>query len=135
VVVGRLVGGFLLDKLWAPGVSFVIFMIPIFACYIFMQDGLTLPMAMTAVSILGIAAGVEYDLMAFLVSKYFGMKNYSAIYGTLYGFFAIGAGFGPYLFAKSFTMTGSYSSIFFYAIFAFIAGAVPLLFLGKYQFD
>jgi len=135
VVVGRLVGGYLLDKLWAPGVSFVIFMIPIIACYIFMQDDLSLYMAMAGVCILGIAAGVEYDLMAFLVSKYFGMKNYSGIYGALYGFFAIGAGFGPYIYAKSFTITGSYTTIFFYAIFAFIIGAVPLLFLGKYQYD
>jgi len=135
VVVGRLVGGYLLDKIWAPGVSFVIFMIPILACYIFMQGTLSFPMAMLAVCILGVSAGVEYDLMAYLVSRYFGMKNYSAIYGTLYGFFAIGAGFGPYIYARSYTITGSYATIFFYAIFAFIIGAVPLLFLGKYQYD
>jgi len=92
-------------------------------------------MAMLAVCILGVSAGVEYDLMAYLVSRYFGMKNYSAIYGTLYGFFAIGAGFGPYIYARSYTITGSYATIFFYAIFAFIIGAVPLLFLGKYQYD
>ncbi len=135
VVVGRLVGGYLLDKLWAPGVSFVIFIIPIFACMLFRQPDLSYGTAIAAVSILGLAAGVEYDLMAFLVSKYFGMKNYSTIYGTLYGFFAIGAGFGPWLFGKSFTMTGSYDTIFLYAMFAFVIGAIPLLFLGKYQFD
>ncbi len=135
VVIGRLVGGYLLDKLWAPGVSFVIFMIPILACYIFMQASLSFSMAMMAVCIIGVSAGVEYDLMAYLVSRYFGQKNYSAIYGTLYGFFAIGAGFGPYIYARSFTITGSYATIFFYAIFAFIIGAVPLLFLGKYQYD
>ncbi len=135
VVVGRLVGGYLLDKLWAPGVSFVIFMIPIFACMLFRQPELSYGTAIAAVAILGLAAGVEYDLMAYLVSKYFGMKNYSTIYGTLYGFFAIGAGFGPWLFGKSFAMTGSYDTIFFYAMIAFIVGAIPLLFLGKYQFD
>jgi len=135
VIVGRLVGGYLLDKLWAPAVAFVFFIIPILACYIFQQPELTYNMALAAVAIIGIAAGVEYDLMAYLVSKYFGMKNYSAIYGALYGFFAIGAGFGPYFFGKSYAMTGSYTTIFGYAMIAFIVGAIPLLFLGKYRYE
>ena len=135
VIVGRLIGGYLLDKLWAPGVAFVIFIIPILSCLIFQQAEISYFMAVSAVAIIGFAAGVEYDLMAFLVSKYFGMKNYSSIYGMLYGFFAIGAGFGPYIFGRSYALTGSYSTIFGYAIFAFIIGAVPLLFLGKYKFE
>lgn len=135
VIIGRLVGGYLLDKIWAPGVAFVFFTIPIFACYMFQQPDLSYNQGIIAVALIGVAAGVEYDLMAFLVSKYFGMKYYSTIYGALYGFFAIGAGFGPYFFAKSYTMTGSYSTIFGYAMAAFVIGAVPLLFLGKYQYD
>lgn len=135
VIVGRLLGGYLLDRIWAPAVTFVIFIIPIFACYIFMQASVTYGMAMLAVCLIGLSAGVEYDVMAFFVSKYFGMKNYSAIYGSLYGFFAIGAGFGPYIFGKSLEMTGSYTTIFGYAAAAFVIGAIPLLFLGKYQYD
>jgi len=135
VIVGRLLGGYLLDKLWAPAVAFVFFIVPIIACYIFQQADLTYWNAISAVAIIGFAAGVEYDLMAYLVSKYFGMKNYSAIYGALYGFFAIGAGFGPWIFGKSFAVTGSYSTIFGYAMIAFIIGAIPLLFLGKYRFE
>ncbi len=135
VVVGRLLGGYLLDKFWAPAVSFVFFIIPVIACYIFIQETLSYNMAIAAVAIIGFAAGVEYDLMAYLVSKYFGLKNYSSIYGALYGFFAIGAGFGPYIFARSFDTTGSYSTIFMYAMGLFVIGALPLLFLGKYQYD
>lgn len=135
VIVGRLLGGYLIDKLWAPGVAFAIFIIPVIACLLFRQAELSYGMAALAIAIIGFSAGVEYDLMAFLVSKYFGMKNYSAIYGTLYGFFAIGAGFGPWIFAKSFANTGSYSTIFGYAAIAFVAGAIPLLFLGKYRYD
>lgn len=135
VIIGRLLGGYLIDKIWAPGVAFVIFITPVAACLIFQQAEISYGMAAAAVMIIGFSAGVEYDLMAFLVSKYFGMKYYSTIYGTLYGFFAIGAGFGPWIFGKSFAMTGSYSSVFGYAMIAFIVGAVPLLFLGKYQYD
>ncbi len=135
VIVGRLLGGYLIDKIWAPGVAFVMFIIPVLACLIFRQPELSYTMALVAIAIIGFAAGVEYDLMAFLVSKYFGLKNYSAIYGMLYGFFAIGAGFGPYIFGKSYAVTGSYTTIFGYAAVAFVVGALPLLFLGKYQYD
>jgi Sugar phosphate permease len=134
VVVGRLAGGFLIDHLWAPGVAFFIFLIPVLACFIFRQPELTYTLAAVAICLIGISAGVEYDLMAFLVSKYFGIKNYSTIYGTLYGFFAVGAGFGPWIFGKSFAVTGSYDTIFGYAAIAFVVGAIPLLFLGKYRF-
>ena len=135
VIVGRLLGGYLLDKLWAPGVAFTFFIIPVISCYLFQQGDMTYSSAAMAIAVLGFSAGVEYDLMAFLVSKYFGLKHYSSIYGTLYGFFAIGAGFGPWIFGKSFAATGSYDSIFGYAMIAFVAGALPLLFLGKYRYD
>lgn len=135
VVIGRLIGGYLLDKLWAPGVAFVFFVIPVIACLLFRQADMSYVTAALAIGVLGLSAGVEYDLMAYLVSKYFGFKNYSAIYGALYGFFAIGAGFGPYFFAKSFVANGSYDVIFGYAAIAFVVGALPLLFLGKYRYD
>lgn len=133
VLVGRLLGGYLLDRFWAPGVAFVLLSIPAVSCYIFQQAELSYGMATLAVVILGLGAGVEYDLMAYLVSRYFGMKNYAAIYGCLYGFFAMGAGFGPYIMGLSFTKTGSYDTIMTYAMAAFIIGSIPLLFLGQYR--
>ncbi|MEM8525601.1 MAG: MFS transporter [Bacteroidota bacterium] len=133
VLIGRLIGGYLLDRIWAPAVAFILLSVPAISCILFQQAELSYGTAVLAVSILGFAAGVEYDLMAYLVSRYFGMKNYAAIYGTLYGFFAMGAGFGPYIFGRSFTATGSYDTIMGYAVFAFLAGSIPLLFLGKYR--
>ncbi len=133
VVVGRLVGGYLLDRFWAPIVAFVLLSIPAVSCLILQQADLGYSSAMLAVVILGFGAGVEYDLMAYLVSRYFGMKNYSAIYGLLYAFFGLGAGFGPYIFGRFFTTTGSYDTILGYAAIAFLVGSFPLLFLGKYR--
>lgn len=133
VLFGRLIGGYLLDRFWAPAVAFVLLSIPAISCYLFQQAELSYGMAAVGVVILGFGAGVEYDLMAYLVSRYFGMKNYAAIYGCLYGFFALGSGFGPYIMGLSFTETGSYDSIMWYAMFAFIIGAAPLLLLGKYR--
>ncbi len=133
VLFGRIIGGYLIDHFWAPAVSFVLLSAPAISCYILFQSDLSYAMAVVAITILGFAAGVEYDLLGFLVSKYFGMKYYSTIYGMLYSFFALGAGFGPYIFSRSFTETGSYDLILWYSLFAFIIGSMPLLFLGKYR--
>jgi len=133
VLVGRLVGGYLLDRFWAPAVAFILLSIPALSCYLLQSADLTYTNALIAVVILGFGAGVEYDLMAYLVSRYFGMKNYAAIYGFLYGFFAVGAGFGPVIFGKFYASTGSYDTILHYAMIAFLVGSFPLLFLGKYR--
>lgn len=133
VVIGRLIGGYLIDRFWAPAVAFILLSIPAVSCLILQTVDLSYTNAVIAVVILGFGAGVEYDLMAYLVSRYFGMKNYAAIYGFLYAFFGLGAGFGPYIFGRFFTETGSYNSILGYAAIAFVVGSIPLLFLGKYR--
>ncbi len=89
--------------------------------------------AAAAIFILGMAAGVEYDLMAYLVSRYFGLLHYAAIYGALYGFFALGAGIGPAVFGWSFDETGSYDTILKISSLLFLVGALPLVMLGKYR--
>lgn len=133
VIIGRLAGGFMLDYFWAPAVAAVLLSLPAVATFMLIQPDLSYFAAATAIMILGAAAGVEYDLMAYIVSRYFGMKHYAKIYGFLYGFFALGAGIAPGVFGSSFEATGNYNSILLTASFLFIAGALPLLLLGKYR--
>ena len=133
VMVGRIVGGWLIDRFWAPGVALVMLSLPAMSCWLMASGGMSVPAAAVSIFLIGFAAGVEYDLMAFLVARYFGMKSYSAIYGSLYGFFALGAGAGPVVFGKVFDKTGSYGSILGTTAALLLIGAVSLLFLGRYQ--
>lgn len=133
VVVGRLAGGYLLDHFWAPAVAAIILSLPSVAVFMLAQSDLTFAMTAVAICILGLAAGVEYDLMAYIVSRYFGMANYASIYGFLYGFFALGAGLAPPIFAWAFDTAGNYDGILKVAAVLFLAGALPLLLLGKYR--
>ena len=133
VIIGRVVGGFLLDYLWAPAVAATILSLPAIATFMLAQPDQTFLLAATAIMILGAAAGVEYDLMAYLVSRYFGMLHYAAIYGALYGFFALGAGIGPAVFGAFYKADGHYDSILKISSILFLAGALPLLLLGKYR--
>ena len=133
VVVGRVVGGFLLDHLWAPAVAATILSMPAIATFMLAQPDPSFLYAAAAIAILGAAAGVEYDLMAYLVSRYFGLLHYAAIYGALYGFFALGAGIGPAVYGSYFQADGNYDAILKVSSVLFLVGALPLLLLGRYR--
>lgn len=133
VIAGRIVGGWLIDRIWAPGVAFVMLGAPAIACWIIAQGAIDPTMAAVAIIMIGFAAGVEYDLMAFLVARYFGMKSYGGIYGALYGFFALGAGVGPVVFGLAYDKSGSYAQPLLMSGALFLVGAVLLLCLGRYR--
>jgi MFS family permease len=133
VLTGRLLGGYLLDYIWAPLLACVMLMMPAASMYMFQFAEPSMVQAAIAVVLLGVAAGIEYDLIAYLVSRYFGIRNYAAIYGLLYAFFALGAGFGPAVFGWFFTNKGSYDEILHYSMYAFIFCSLALLLLGRYR--
>lgn len=133
VFIGRLVGGYLLDHFWAPAVACVLLMLPAISMYIFRFPEPTYLQTAIGVVLLGFSAGIEYDLIAYLVSRYFGIRNYAVIYGVLYAFFAAGAGFGPATFGRVFQATGSYDTVLLWSLWAFIFCSLALLLLGRYR--
>jgi hypothetical protein len=61
-----------------------------------------------AAVLIGLALGAEMDLMAFIVSRYFGLKSFGEIFGYLFAIFSLGASVGPIAMGMSFDLTGSY---------------------------
>ncbi|TNF87352.1 MAG: hypothetical protein EP301_06980 [Gammaproteobacteria bacterium] len=133
VLVGRLVGGFLLDHFWAPAVAATLLMLPAISMFLLQGADVSFSSTTLAIVLLGFAAGIEYDLLAFLVSKYFGIRYYAVIYGTLYAFFAAGAGFGPAIYGRVFQASGSYDAILNVSMWLFIFCSLALLLLGRYR--
>lgn len=132
VLCGRVIGGYLIDRFWAPGVAFVFLASPAVALWLLGQPGLDSNVATIAILMIGFGAGVEYDFMAYMVSKYFGMRSYSAIYGSIYGFFALGAGLGPTIMTRLADANGWEPTLTMAAIILF-AFTLPLLVLGRYR--
>jgi MFS family permease len=133
VIVGRILGGWLIDRFWAPAVAAVLLSAPAAACQILAATGLSYHGAMLAIALIGMAAGAEYDLLAYLVARYFGMKSYGSIYGWLYSFFALGAGLGPVFFGANFDRTHDYQLSLNLASVLFVAPALLLLLMGSYR--
>lgn len=97
-ITGRLIGGWLLDRFWAPAVAFVILGMPLASYLILSTVHLDPTMAAVAIFLIGFALGIEYDVIAYLTSRYFGLKAYTSIYSLLYVCFSTGAGFAPLAF-------------------------------------
>lgn len=136
VIVGRVVTGILMDRFWAPGVAAALMVLPAISSVLLIANPSYLPAAYVATVLIGFAAGAEFDIMAYLASRYFGLLNYSKIYSILYAAFAIGASAAPAVFGTVFDKTGSYDAIFWVTAGLFLIGSFLLLFLGKYpNFD
>jgi len=132
VLVGRFVGGFLVDHIWAPLVAFVFLSVPAIGCYILMLD-MSVSWNVMAMILVGFAAGVEFDLIAYFISRYFGMRSYGQIYGLIYAAFGLGSGTSPVIFNLIRGDDPDYSRVLQYAAIGFVVGATMCLFLGKYR--
>ncbi|MHB9879984.1 MFS transporter [Pacificimonas sp. ICDLI1SI03] len=135
MVPGRILSGFLMDRFWAPAVACTILILPAFACVILANS--TVPSALIAAcALLGLAAGAELDVLAFLTARYFGLAHYSQIYSLSYVALAAGSATAPTLFSLINEMTNTYEASFYIAGGLFVCAALPILLLGRYpQFD
>lgn len=94
-IIGRLGTGFLLDRLPAHLIGAVAFVIPIIACVLLLMDGSNPVNQTIAAAIFGLTLGSEVDVIAYLAAKYFGLKNFGALYGALVMALSLGTAFGP----------------------------------------
>ena len=131
VICGRLLAGFLVDHVWAPLIAAIFLSAPCAAAVLLGGDATPVRIGLSAL-IIGLAAGAELDLMAFLVSRYFGLRYYGTVYGGLYVFFSIGAGLAPAAFGWAYDVFGHYQPILNLAAMMSVAGAAFMLTLGRY---
>ena len=133
VIVGRAGAGYLLDRLWAPGVALVLLSAPIIGCFILASRVSSLPAMILAAATIGLAVGAEFSVLAFMVGKYFGQRRYGIIYACLYAAFKLSAGVGTPMFGYSFDITRSYNFILYFSAGALLVGSTLLLTLGPYR--
>jgi predicted MFS family arabinose efflux permease len=94
-IVGRLISGFLLDRVFAPRLAAAIFLIPLIGMIALLLGGVSLAAALTTAACFGFSLGAEVDIVGYLVSRYFGLRRYGEIYGYIFAIFTVGSGLGP----------------------------------------
>jgi MFS family permease len=132
VVVGRLLVGWLVDRFWAPLVG-VAFLGPAGLAVVSMIPGeVSWAATLVALCVAGLATGAEFDLCAYLVVRYFGLRAYGRIYGALFIAFAAGAGVVGPLFGALYDRFARYDEILAIIGAGYVTCAVVLLALGRY---
>jgi MFS family permease len=132
LTLSRLGSGYLIDRLWAPGVAAVLLSAPAVGCAILLC-GLHSTIALALVVILtGIGTGAENDIAAYLSARYFGLRDYGSIFSAVTMVITAGNMIGPLIFGFLYNTSGSYSGMLWACAALFIVGSTLLLTLGKY---
>lgn len=134
LIAGRLVVGVLIDRYWAPGVAAVALALPAGGCLILlMADAQTpLPLLVLSTALCGMGAGAEMDIAAYLVARYFGLRDYGRLFGMHLGLVTLGSAVAPFGFAALLNQTGGYAPLLTLCGAAFVIGPTLLLTLGRY---
>ncbi len=130
VMVGRLLIGFLIDRIFAPYLTAFVFALVGLGCMSLALGGLEF--ALVAAIALGFAVGAEVDLIGYYTARYFGLAHYGAIYGLQYSVFIFGAGVSPILIGHIWDVTGNYDLGLMFAAVLMLPVIVISLSLPKF---
>ncbi|MCV7153837.1 MFS transporter [Mycolicibacterium pyrenivorans] len=109
-IVGRLGIGVLLDRFSGRLVGACAYLVPILGGALLLFDGGN-PVSQTAAAALfGLTLGAEVDVIAYLASRYFGLKNFGGLFGGLVAALSLGTAFGPLAAGATSDHFGGYSN-------------------------
>jgi MFS family permease len=128
---GRLITGFLLDRFFGPRVGFFLYVAAAAGILLLATAGAALP-GMAAAALIGLGVGAEADLTPYLLTRYFGLRAFSTLYGFTWTAYAIAGAIGPVWMGKAFDATGSYASLLTTLSVATLVSAGLLLLLPRY---
>ena len=123
---GRLTTGWLLDRFAATRVSFVLLTIAALGTFL-LSDARSPGMGVFAAGLIGFGAGGELDVTPYLLSRYFGLRSLSTLFGFNWTAWGLAGALGPVLLGRAFDSTGSYELVFLQFAAATLAVAALML--------
>jgi predicted MFS family arabinose efflux permease len=133
-ILGRLVAGYLLDRVFAPYLAAVIFLVPLLGMLAIWTGAASPVFAILVATSLGFSLGAEVDVIGYLVGRYFGLRRYGQIYGYMFAVFTVGTGAGPYLMGLSFDVTHSYAAALGLFSAMLLVSSVMIAMLDPYRY-
>ena len=86
------------------------------------------------VFLVGLGMGSEVDVIAYLTSRYFGLRAFGEIYGYAFASYTLAGALGPWLMGLGFDHTGSYNSVLLGFMLATVCSAAMMVAFGPYRF-
>ncbi|MDG4668407.1 MFS transporter [Mycobacterium sp. 236(2023)] len=109
-IVGRLGVGLLLDRFPGRVVGACAYLVPILGCAALLIDGSSPVSQTVAAALFGLTLGAEVDVIAYLASRYFGLKNFGGLFGGLVAALSLGTAFGPLAAGATSDIFGGYTN-------------------------
>ncbi|HWE73021.1 MAG TPA: MFS transporter [Stellaceae bacterium] len=134
LVFGRVIAGWALDRFNGPAIAAFCFAVPIVGILMLASGAGGLTFAMIATTLCGLGIGAEVDLMAFFLSRYFGLKAYGKIYGVSFACFNLGNTVGALGGSLAFDHLHSYTPAFLIFAGALVVACLLFLTLGAYTY-
>jgi len=132
ILAGRLLTGWLLDRYFAPRVAVCLFALSALGTFL-LAGAHSLSLGIGAASLIGFGMGGEGDITPYLLSRYFGLRAFSTLYGFTWTAYAIAGAVGPIIMGRAFDATGSYRALLVQLAVATLAAASLLLLLPRYN--
>jgi MFS family permease len=104
---GRILIGFLVDRFDARRIAVIFFGLSALGMALLATPLPTWALIFPAL-LLGGSLGAEVDMLAYLTSRYFGLKSFAQIFGVLFSAVMVAMGLGPVAFGAVYDLTGSY---------------------------
>lgn len=131
LMIARVGVGILIDYVFAPLVLIIATLGGAFACFLYA----TIPdAAFLSAALLGFLIGTEFDVLAFLIKRYFGTIAFGRLYGLIFAAFQFASGLGIALFSMSYGYFGDYVVGLYVLTGVLIVCALMQILLGPYRF-
>jgi MFS family permease len=108
LMIARVGTGYLLDRFFAPRLA-AFFFCGAAAGIGVLMFGAAGKIALGAAFLIGMGMGAEGDIIAYSLSRYFGLKAFGTAYGYAFGAFVLAGAFGTLLMGVGFDFTRSYT--------------------------
>lgn len=130
-ILGRLGTGVLLDRFPGHYVGAASCLLPVLAVALLLTAGSNPLSQILAAVALGITLGAEVDVIAYLATRHFGLKNFGALYGAMVMALSMGTAFGPLAAGAAYDHYGSYANFLLLGAGLMMVASLTLLSLGK----
>jgi MFS family permease len=131
-LLGRIAVGWLLDRFFGPRVALVINLITALDIFL-LARATSFPAGCLAAALIGVGAGGEAAITPYLLTRYFGLRAFSTLYGLTWTFYAAAGAIGPVILGRAFDATGSYTSLLTFLATALGLAAATNLLLPRYS--